>query len=67
MMRSCSSGVEKVRPAKPRSRKKAFSVSSSRMSVRLSGVRIMEAPTYRSSVEAVKPPRSRPAMGWPPM
>ena len=33
------------------------------MSVRLSGVRIMEAPTYKSSLEAVKPPRSRPAMG----
>ena len=28
MMRSCSAGVEKVRPAKPTSRKKAFSVSS---------------------------------------
>ena len=33
------------------SRKKAFKVSRSCMSVRLSGVRIMEAPTYKSSEE----------------
>ena len=67
MIRSCSSGWEKVSLANPTSKKKACSVSSSFISVRWSGVRIMDAPTYRSSEEEVKPPRSRPAMGWPPM
>ncbi len=47
--------------------KNALSVSSSCISVRLPCVRIMDAPTYRLSVAAVKPPRSRPAIGCPPM